>query len=397
MTVVARILGESPVELWGLKSPLRLRRQLQSIGVQVVTDTDSVTEQDRVLLVRADYLFETRTLKALLEHSDAVLLFPGNQAAVAAIVDGARLAQVEQVLAGQESDLPAGLRGIDARELYAFDVNLRRAETPLLEPLLMQKRSLLEDQLYGNAYKGITDLVTKWLWPRPAKRIVRLCARHDITPNVVTATGFLLVLLAGFLFYRGDYWLGLAAGWVMTLLDTVDGKLARVTVQSSRFGHYFDHGIDLIHPPFWYIYWGMSLPELALDGLVSEWFLYWSIIIGYIGGRLVEAAFHLFADCSIFTWRPFDAWFRLVTARRNPCLVVMSICLLMQRPDWALVGVAAWTVLTSVILLLRLLQAGVLRLIRGRLSSWLAEPGAGRTYPRSYRTFAATAGAYAPG
>jgi phosphatidylglycerophosphate synthase len=42
-------------------------------------------------------------------------------------------------------------------------------------------------------------------------------------------------------------------------LDTVDGKLARVTVTSGRFGHCFDHIIDLIHPPVWYILWGRGL------------------------------------------------------------------------------------------------------------------------------------------
>ena len=48
----------------------------------------------------------------------------------------------------------------------------------------------------------------------------------------------------------------------MTFLDTVDGKLARVTITSTKLGNVFDHGIDLIHPPFWYLAWGMGL---ALD------------------------------------------------------------------------------------------------------------------------------------
>jgi len=45
----------------------------------------------------------------------------------------------------------------------------------------------------------------------------------------------------------------------MTFLDTVDGKLARVTVNSSPFGHIYDHAIDLISPPFWYLAWGLGL------------------------------------------------------------------------------------------------------------------------------------------
>jgi phosphatidylglycerophosphate synthase len=45
----------------------------------------------------------------------------------------------------------------------------------------------------------------------------------------------------------------------MTFLDTVDGKLARVTLTSSRIGDVLDHGLDLLHPPFWYLAWGIGL------------------------------------------------------------------------------------------------------------------------------------------
>jgi phosphatidylglycerophosphate synthase len=56
----------------------------------------------------------------------------------------------------------------------------------------------------------------------------------------------------------------------MTLLDTVDGKLARVTVASSKFGHVLDHGVDIVHPPFWYLAWGLGLgawrPSILCSG-----------------------------------------------------------------------------------------------------------------------------------
>ena len=71
------------------------------------------------------------------------------------------------------------------------------------------------------------------------------------------------MILAGFLFSYGYFALGLALGWVMTFLDTVDGKLARVTVTSSKWGNIFDHGIDLIHPPIWYVAWGIGLLSFA--------------------------------------------------------------------------------------------------------------------------------------
>ena len=47
----------------------------------------------------------------------------------------------------------------------------------------------------------------------------------------------------------------MAAGLVFMVLDTVDGKLARCTITSSGWGNVFDHGVDLIHPPFWWWAW----------------------------------------------------------------------------------------------------------------------------------------------
>ena len=392
MTVAVRIVGESPVTLWGLDAAERLRRQLASLGM------DSSTSGESVLLLRAEYLFETRTISSLLARPGTVLRCARDGGRAAAFVEAGDAGAVSAALLEAELALPVHLSEMSSAELASFDVKLRRAEPPLLEPLTQARQGALEDQLYGNAYKGITDLVTKWMWPRPAKRIVRWCAASGITPNAVTTVSFLLTCAAAWLFVQGHFASGLAAGWLMTLLDTVDGKLARVTVQSSRAGHYFDHGIDLLHPPVWYICWGEAFAELDLLGLVGAAEIYPLILAGYIGGRLIEGAFHLIADCSVFSWRPFDAWFRLVTARRNPCLILLTAAVLAGQPAWGLYAVMLWTGFTTVVLGLRLLQAGVLRALGGKkLRSWMSEPDAASRHAFSYRTFSSTLGAYAPG
>jgi phosphatidylglycerophosphate synthase len=181
----------------------------------------------------------------------------------------------------------------------------------------------------------------------------------------------------------------------MTLLDTVDGKLARVTIQSSRFGHLYDHLIDLLHPPIWYVYWGVSLslfpPVFGLDVDALSWLM----IAAYAAGRFVELAFNQLGSCTVFTWRPFDAWFRLVTARRNPCMILLTLSLLIGRPDWGFLAVVGWTVLTTGVLIARLLQGTASRLMHGPLTSWLsAENVATGPHARSFRTFGGTRGAF---
>jgi phosphatidylglycerophosphate synthase len=404
MTIYALVSEISPVRLWGLDSAQRLKRQLKEISKDLPADladirwlknADEFPRSGRVLLLNGAFLFENRTLRGVLDRPDSILQH-ADGAIAAAFVEAGDFNDALAHLQDSQQEPGGRLQIISTQDMEAFDENLRRSAKPLLEPVNIERKAQLESRLYGNAYRGITDLVTKFLWPRPAKRVVHLCAHLHISPNMVTSLGLLLVLAACYLFLKGHYGWGLLAGWIMTFLDTVDGKLARVTIQSSKFGHLFDHAIDLIHPPFWYIFWGMSLLEFQpLFGLeLSQ--MNQAIVIAYIAGRAVEGLFPLLGSCSIFTWRPFDAWFRLITARRNPCLILLTMSLLAGRPDWGFVAVTAWSVLTSLVLVLRLLQAALTRLTTGPLNSWLSEKDvATGPHARSYSVFGATRGAYA--
>jgi phosphatidylglycerophosphate synthase len=389
MGVYALILGESETVLWGLTPRQRLERQLADLAAgQLVADLTEVPDDARVLCVRADFIYETRTLQRLLDHPDSVLYCADKPAA-----GSCSRSLAETLIRGLGGESLEAFSRIVPAELAAYEDNLRKAEEPLLLPVVHEQRRALEDRLYGRSYKGITDLVTKWAWPRPARVVVGWCARLGITPNAVTLTGLLLVIYAGYAFYQGDYWLGLVAGWIMTFLDTVDGKLARVTIKSSRIGHVLDHGMDIIHPPFWYMLWGMSLSGPIFSWSLGE--LYWWTFAGYIGGRLIEAAFHGLGSCSLFDWRPFDAYFRLITGRRNPCMIILTLGVAFGSPAWAFFGVVAWTVLSTGVLLLRLAQASAVRIANGPLTSWLADPAAAASdYPRAFRSFSRTRGAY---
>jgi len=214
--------------------------------------------------------------------------------------------------------------------------------------------------------------------------------RFGLRPNHVTIIGLLLVILAGVLFAYGWYGWGLLAGWLMTLLDTVDGKLARVTVTSSKFGHYFDHVIDLIHPPIWYILWGLGLgaTQYKVGGL-SLGASFWLIVMGYVAGRLVEGVFLAWLGrFGIFCWRPIDSYFRLITARRNPCLILLTAGLLLGRPDWGLLAVTTWTVATSLFLIIRLFMALNTRRVAGPLRSWFLDiDPVNRQQPLAVRLF----------
>ena len=79
----------------------------------------------------------------------------------------------------------------------------------------------------------------------------------------------------------------------------------------------------------------------------------------------------------MFTWRPFDAYFRLITGRRNPSLILMTVFTLLGMPEWAFLSVVIWTVLSTLILFVRLFQGLAVRQFSGQpLASWMEDPEA---------------------
>ena len=366
-----RIVGDSPVKVWGLGGRERLIRMLENMGgVTLVTDAAPAPPGAPVVCFRGDYLFHSRLLQAILAFDDDFALYERNSDAVIAVRSEDYDAGIFE--AGHEAG-PA--RRIEPDDLVnPYDNKLKKYEPARAWQIRAGNRHELEQELFSSSYKGVTDLVTKWVWPAPARQATRVCARFGISPNQVTGLSLALAILAGAAFWYGNFTAGLALGWFMTFLDTVDGKLARVTLTSSRSGDLLDHSLDLIHPPLWYIAWGVgvgadSLP-LALTPLAVV------MLTGYIGGRLCEGAFQLWlAPFSIFLWRPADSLSRLITARRNPNLIILTGGVLAGQPGAALVIVIAWHVLSTLFLLARLGMAWKVKRDRGPLEPWLAGVG----------------------
>jgi hypothetical protein len=72
----------------------------------------------------------------------------------------------------------------------------------------------------------------------------------------------------------------------------------------------------------------------------------------------------------IHSWRPFDSFFRLITARRNPNLLFLTPAWIVGRPDIGFYLVAAWTAVSLLVHTAQLAQAMVTP--RGRVVSWLS-------------------------
>lgn len=325
---------------------------------------DSVAP-DGTFCVGSDWVLSPALAKSLLASPGAVLIVKDkdlDQERIAAVhgADGASdnfAALVNAVDPDWEALKQDGYRpGFMTDFVGDYDKALRKREAPYALSLFQNTPAQIERRLFKGAYKGVTDIVTKYAWPEPALHVTRLCARLRLTPNMVTTASLFLVCLAFYYFWIGAWIPGILAGWAMTFLDTVDGKLARTTMTYSAWGNIYDHGIDLIHPPFWY--WAMYTGLLA-TGVTHPWLVPALIIIlvGYVVGRVTEGIFMRRFGFHIHVWRPVDAFMREITARRNPNLLIFMICTLFGAPLWGVILVAVWTLICVPFHIVRLAQA----------------------------------------
>jgi phosphatidylglycerophosphate synthase len=178
-----------------------------------------------------------------------------------------------------------------------------------------------------------------------------------------------LVIAVLYLFAEGRLAQGLAAGFFMSFLDTVDGKLARVTQTSSPFGKQFDHVIDQVHPPFWWLAWWWGAASVPEPGWWNAAAI--TCFLGYIALRLLEMGFKLRFGVRIHVWKRFDSRFRLFVSRRNTNLVLLTIATLLGRPELGLGAVAVWMVVCLGVHGTRWIQADLERRRTGALQSWL--------------------------
>jgi phosphatidylglycerophosphate synthase len=116
-----------------------------------------------------------------------------------------------------------------------------------------------------------------WYWL--SSPFEKLLLKLRITPNALTMIGFLISCLSAYFFYRGRIGLG---GWFMIFgatFDMFDGRIARLTGQSSPSGAFFDSVMDRF---------GEGVVFLGLVGYYRNSWLLYAVVIALIGSTMVS-------------------------------------------------------------------------------------------------------------
>ncbi len=79
---------------------------------------------------------------------------------------------------------------------------------------------------------------------RLLRPLVRLLVRRGISPNMLTFTGFLVTILAGYLYAMGRFTLAAFVLLFAGLFDVFDGDVARLSNKVTRYGAFLDSTLD---------------------------------------------------------------------------------------------------------------------------------------------------------
>ena len=239
---------------------------------------------------------------------------------------------------------------VDAATINDYVVNMRRHVRPLcLAPSLEQERRIAERVILDSAQKGTLDLPA-YLHAPIESRIISLLCKTRITPNEITIAGFIIGAVATAAFALDHVGLGIIAALIFGLVDGLDGKQARVKIETTERGKW-EHHLDYLIENSW---WAAIAFHLWRSSQLPNTFLFLGLLIGshlldeFVKRRAKMATGRLLDDLT-----PFDRAFRLIAARRNVYVWILAIGFLLSAFPQSYALICGWAAVSAAVHLVR--------------------------------------------
>jgi phosphatidylglycerophosphate synthase len=323
-----------------------------------------------LLVIPAGSVFDPRLLRALVSQNAPTVLVdsgvgPRIQALIGSAPDTARGKLCGPALleydwaSAQNGLLEEGLRnGLGHDSLAALDVSAqpsyyvstRRKLRPFWFPApSLSNRKLAKRALLDSIQKGPTDIPAWFHAPVETFLVSRLC-KTPITPNQLTLFCNVVAWTVTILLVTGHLAWGLGLALIVGVLDGLDGKLARLKLETSKAGK-LEHLFDALFENSW---WIALAWHLSVSGKLPDAFSYLALLIGAeVLNALARASIVRYYGKSISELGTFDRIFRLVGGRRNIYVWILGLGLICGTPVGAFKLIALWEAVTAAIQLAR--------------------------------------------
>ncbi|MCA1659934.1 MAG: CDP-alcohol phosphatidyltransferase family protein [Verrucomicrobiaceae bacterium] len=352
--VISADAPDALIEVCGLSLLERLLRNLQRLGLREVTIASSTPAEieahlrqpswartevrwklgratsTRRLVIPAAAYYDPRLLRVLLNCDDAAIL-----------VDTATGTKCGPEILDERS---ANCRTIDVAQQPAYLVDLRRDLRPIWFPAPRdeQQRRAAERELLDAAQNGTLDFPARVHAPIETWIIARLC-KTRITPNQITLFNAGVSILVTVLFAAGYLWSGTILALIIGVLDGLDGKQARVKVESTKLGKR-EHAIDYVLELSW---WS------ALASRFSAYGAFVLLVVSDLVDRVAKRAVKKRTGRNLDDVAPVDRFVRLIGGRRNIYVWMFAASLLTGIPDQGFFCMCVWGALTAAVHVVR--------------------------------------------
>jgi len=255
-----------------------------------------------------------------------------------------------------DSAAAARIRVIDAAREPAYVTGQRRDVRPVWFPAPEPGRyRLAESVLQDSIQNGVLDLPARAHAPIETWIVTRLC-RTSIRPNQVTFFTVLVGLAVTLLLASGHLWLGTVLALAVGVLDGIDGKLARLKVETTELGKW-EHALDYAIELSW---WTALAHYFSVHSLVSRSWVLWLLFVGSdLIARAAKSAVKKTTARNLDDVDRFDRRFRLVAGRRNIYIWIFAAGVIMGIPGIAFQLLCWWGVATAAIHVVRAWQIRV--------------------------------------
>ncbi|NKB68829.1 MAG: hypothetical protein GKR89_17325 [Candidatus Latescibacteria bacterium] len=304
-----------------------------------------------LLVLEGAVVYDDRILEHLLECGPGTWV-RGDAGTLALYLDGPRAAVLGRgrsqnlagLVQGQAAALDLTFFAPDQVEQYVAELRLTMEPHMLRLPASGSLRPI-ERAMYRRTFKGVIDIVASHGYYHPVRWITRHISPTRITPNALTVLSIVGIWAAVPCFAAGELGWGALAAWMGVLLDSVDGKLARLRLHLSQAMGDIEHLTAMPGLGLWFVAWGWYLSGGQLLGGGVAW-LTWVLVGAFLIDKGLSGGFKARFGRELFDYTRIDALVHPFAARRNIALVLFTLGWASGQPLGALVLLTGWMVVT---------------------------------------------------
>ena len=223
---------------------------------------------------------------------------------------------------------------LDITQIDSYIPSMRKEVKPFWINV-NSKKDLIKARnvLIINACKGRNDLLATYINKPIENFIVSLLANTKVTPNQVTILTNFIAYTSTFLFFKGYLLIASLLTFVVSFMDGVDGKLARVKMANTNLGN-MEHAFDFLFEHSWYIAlaiylsktYGVSAILLCTFILLFDGFSHYC---GIAFGKVIK-------NRPLEDYGKLERAFRKFDGRKNSYIIFILIGVLLVVPFYSL-------------------------------------------------------------